>query len=83
MISQMAVDDLRLRVWSILAAASTGDVQGALERFRLRRAIELGRSVAHDLETGTMGVQHGELPELHVVVHRLSRVMGALGSPPT
>jgi len=72
---KVAVDDLRLRVWSILAAATTGDPQGALERFRLRRAIELTRSVAHDLETGAMSAVHGELPELRIAVHRLSGAM--------
>lgn len=66
-----AVDDLRLRVWSILAAATTGDVQGALERFRLRRAIELSRTVAHDLESRAMSIEHGEIPELTAAAQRL------------
>lgn len=72
-----AVDDLRLRVWSILAAASTGDYQAALERFRLRRAIELTRAVAHDLESGAMSRGHRELSDLESVVRRLSGVIKA------
>ncbi len=70
-----AVDDLRLRVWSILAAASSGDHQAALERFRLRRAIELTRTLAHDLESGTLSRGHRELPELEIVLRRLSEIL--------
>ena len=67
-----AIDDLRLRVWSILAAASSGDHQAALQRFRLRRAIELTRALSHDLESGAMSREHRELSDLETVVRRLS-----------
>ena len=77
---KVAVDDLRLRVWSILAAATTGDPQAALERFRLRRAIELSRTVAHDLESGAMSTGHEELPALRIAVDRLDVAMVAAGA---
>jgi hypothetical protein len=57
-------DDFRLRVWGLLSAASADDVQSFQERFRVRRATELGRSLDADLRGRLMSARHEELPEL-------------------
>jgi hypothetical protein len=59
-----AVDDIRLRVWNIMAASKSHDYPGALERFRIRRALEISRSVAEDLRSGDIQPDHPELAEL-------------------
>jgi hypothetical protein len=59
-----AVDDIRLRVWNIMAASRSHDYPEALERFRIRRAIDISRSVAEDLRSGEVQADHPELTEL-------------------
>lgn len=68
-----AVDDIRLRVWNIMAASKSQDYPGALERFRIRRASEISRSVAEDLRSGNIQPDHPELTELR----RLAAVLMA------
>lgn len=67
-----AVDDLRLRVWSILSAASQGDPRGSLERFRIRRATEICGTILSDLDAEKMSAWHDELPQLEAVVTALA-----------
>ena len=62
-----AVDDIRLRVWGLLAATSADENQGFQERFRIRRAKELCRAVATDLRAGTLSGRHPELVELQAI----------------
>jgi soluble cytochrome b562 len=59
-----AVDDIRLRVWNIMAASKSHDYPVALERFRIRRAIDVSRSVAQELRSGDIQPDHPELNDL-------------------
>ena len=62
-----AVDDVRLRVWAALAAASSDDGAGILLRFPLRRAIEICGGVRRDLEENRLGTHQRELTQLREV----------------
>jgi hypothetical protein len=59
-----SIDDFRLRVWGLLSATSAGDSQAFQERFRIRRAKELCRSLDVDLRGRIMSARHEELTEL-------------------
>jgi hypothetical protein len=59
-----ALDDVRLRLWGLLSAAGGDDYKGFQERFRIRRATEMSRSLGGDLRTGTLNGQHRELARL-------------------
>jgi hypothetical protein len=41
------VDEIRMRVWSLLTAAGSAEPRATAERFRLRRAAELCRTLTH------------------------------------
>ncbi len=56
-----AVDDLRLRLWSVLGTGSANDYRAFQERFRLRRAKEICRGLEDDLEAGALNPRHEEL----------------------
>lgn len=71
-----AVDEIRLRVWSLLTAAGAEDSRSTAERFRLKRAAELCRSLAHELAAGRLGPDHPEWPELQQTAVRLTAVIG-------
>ena len=64
------VDSVRLRIWSIMAAEMANEGPAGLERFRLRRAVEMTSKVCDDLEQGTMAVSHPELEQLQAVSRR-------------
>jgi hypothetical protein len=68
-----SVDDFRLRVWGVLAAASADDYRSFQERFRIRRAKEICRGVGSDLRAGKMSGVHSELPELAEAAGLLTR----------
>ena len=59
-----SVDDLRLRLWSVLGAGSANDYRAFQERFRLRRAKEICRGLEDDLQAGALSPRHDELPPL-------------------
>jgi len=59
-----SVDDLRLRLWSVLGSGSPNDYRAFQERFRLRRAKEICRGLDDDLEAGALNPRHEELPHL-------------------
>lgn len=71
-----AVDEARMRIWAVLTASSDEDPAGFLERFRLRRAIEICRAVERDLADGTMQSWPKELSELRGVVTELGKTLG-------
>jgi hypothetical protein len=71
-----AVDDARMRIWAVLTAANTEDPQAFMQRFRLRRAIEICRSVVRDVSDGTLREESDELLELK----RVSRQLAGLAS---
>ena len=66
------VDDIRLRVWALLTAVGADEPRATAERFRLRRAAELCRSLAHELATGHLGSDHPEWPEVQQTAAQLS-----------
>jgi len=66
------VDEIRLRVWALLTAAGSDTPRATAERFRLRRAAELGRALAHDLAAGHLDATHAEWPEVQQTAAQLS-----------
>ena len=64
------VDSVRLRIWSIMAAEMANEGPAGLERFRLRRAVEMTSKVCDDLEQGTMTAAHPELEQLQAASRR-------------
>jgi hypothetical protein len=59
-----AVDDLRLRLWSVLGTGSANDYRAFQDRFRLRRAKEICRGLEDDLQAGALNPRHEELGPL-------------------
>src|SRR4051812_8521063 len=59
-----SVDELRLRLWSVLGAGSATDYRAFQERFRLRRAKEICRGLEDDLEAGALSPGREELRPL-------------------
>jgi hypothetical protein len=73
-----AVDDVRLRLWGVLTAGNPEDYRIFRERFRLRRATEICRGLATDLDGGQFMATRPELAELATAAERLaSRIRGA------
>ena len=70
-----AVDEARTRIWAVLTAANDSDPAAFLERFRLRRAIEITRAVQRDLDDGSMRAWPAELEELAGVTKQLSATL--------
>ena len=70
-----AVDEARMRIWAVLTASNDSDPAGFLERFRLRRAIEISRAVQRDLDDGSMRAWPAELEELGGVTRKLSATL--------
>ena len=78
-----SLDDLRLRLWGLMQASHAEDPQAFLERFRLRRAIELSGRIAADLRVGTLDPRHKELSDLWITAVDLTRAIeSARGEPP-
>jgi hypothetical protein len=74
---KMGVDDLRLRIWAIMAAATAGD-PGALERFRVRRAIDVCGNISDEIASGSIDPSHPEVAELRSVAqHLLAAIAGS------
>jgi hypothetical protein len=73
-----AVDDLRLRLWGLLAAGTADDARAFQQRFRVRRAREVFQGLTEDLEAGTLRVEPGELQKLHSAARRLTEEIGDL-----
>jgi hypothetical protein len=73
-----AIDEARMRIWAVLTASSDEDPSGFLERFRLRRAIEICRAVERDLADGSMKGWPKELSELRGIVDQLGKTITRL-----
>lgn len=64
------VDEIRLRVWGLLAAAGAEEPRAAAERFRLRRAAEVCRGLTQELAAGRLGADYPEWAEVqHTAAH--------------
>jgi hypothetical protein len=73
------VDAVRLRIWSIMASEMANEGPGGLDRFRIRRAIEITNKICDDLERGTMA-DHPELENLRALSQRLIALVTAANS---
>ena len=59
-----SVDDLRLRLWSVLGTGTANDYRAFQEQFRLRRAKEICLGLEDDLQTGALSPRHEDLRPL-------------------
>ena len=73
-----SVDDLRLRLWSVLGTGSANDYRAFQERFRLRRAKEICRGLEDDLQAGALSPRHEELGPLGQAAGSLASRIEAL-----
>ena len=71
-----SVDEIRLRIWAIMSAAAEGNDGLALERFRLRRAIEICDGLNREFEAGSMSASHRECTLLLAVMTKLTARLG-------
>lgn len=67
-----ALDDLRLRTWSLLTAANSDDPHAFQERFRTHRGTEMCRALSTDLQTGKLSGRQPDLPTLGAAARDLS-----------
>src|SRR5258707_6399887 len=58
-----ALDDLRLRIWTVLMAQNSENSQEYLDRFRFRRAAENLQLLAFDVDAGRLKVTQKEANE--------------------
>ena len=78
-----ALDDLRLRTWSLLMATNADDPHGFQEQFRTHRGTEMCRALTTDLRTGKLSGRHPDLPDLGVAARELAAaVKEAARKPP-
>ena len=65
------VDELRLRMWASMSAASSGD-PGAIARFRLRRATQMLRLMGEELHDGALPA---DAPETEALMSQAERLV--------
>jgi hypothetical protein len=75
-----SVDDLRLRLWSVLGTGRVNDYRAFQERFRLRRAKEICLGLEDDLQTGGLSPRHEDLRPLADAGRSLAGRIGSLAS---
>jgi hypothetical protein len=68
-----AVDDVRHRIWSELMASNSEDYRGFRDRYRLRRAAEVLRGLAADVDAGTLRLGHREATDLASAVQEVQQ----------
>lgn len=71
-----AIDEARMRIWAVLTSAGDSDPVAYLERFRMRRAIEICRGIQRDLDDGSIQIHEPEAGELAKVIDGLRRRLG-------
>jgi hypothetical protein len=67
-----ALDDLRLRTWSLLTAANADDPRAFQEQFRTQRGTEMCRALTGDLQTGRLSSRPPDLPALGASAQELA-----------
>ena len=77
---KQAVDNFRTSVWAILSASRSNNYQVFIERFRLRRALDIGKAVLADLDHVSAQGLHPEHPELQILASRLVERIGMVRS---
>ena len=68
-----ALDELRLRVWTVLMAQNSANSQEYLDRFRLRRAAENLQLLAFDVDAGRLKVTQKEAVELLGAIEEIEK----------
>jgi hypothetical protein len=77
-----ALDDLRLRAWGLLTAASSDDPQGFQQRFRTRRGTEMCRALSSDVRTGKLSGRQSDLPALSAAARDLAAAVKEMTRKP-
>jgi hypothetical protein len=78
-----ALDDLRLRTWSLLTATHEDDPHAFQEQFRTYRGAEMCRALSTDLQTGKLSGRQPDLPALGAAARDLAAaVKEATGKAP-
>jgi sulfite reductase alpha subunit-like flavoprotein len=72
------VDTLRTSVWAVLSASKSTNYHALVERFRLRRAIDLIRNMLADMESGKTNALQPEHVELQILSQQLIERIGRL-----
>jgi hypothetical protein len=66
-----ALDTVRTTVLAVLAAADSSDYQQYIRRFRLRRAVQVCRSVLSGFDDGTITRQTPGVTHLHATLREM------------
>jgi len=74
-----ALDDLRLRIWTVLMAQNSENSQEYLDRFRLRRAAENLQLLAFDVDAGRLKVTEKEASELIAAIEEIEMRLRKVG----
>ena len=74
-----ALDDLRLRIWTVLMAQQSKDSEEYLGRFRMRRAAEQLHLLAFDVDAGRVRVTEKEAVELIAAIEEIERRLRRVG----
>jgi hypothetical protein len=74
-----ALDDLRLRIWTVLMAQNSANSQEYLDRFRLRRAAENLQLLAFDVDAGRLQVTQKEADELVRAIEEVEKRLRRVG----
>ena len=74
-----ALDDLRLRIWTVLMAQNSENSQEYLDRFRLRRAAENLQLLAFDVDAGRLKVTQKESGELLTAIEEIETRLRRVG----
>ena len=73
-----AVDNLRTSVWAVLSASRTANYPGFITRFRLRRSIDILKTILADLDSDSGRILHPEHSELQILMQQLNERVGRL-----
>src|SRR5712692_5453517 len=74
-----AVDEVRLRIWTVLMAQNSKNSQEYLDRFRLRRAGENLHLLAFDVDAGRLNVTQKEADELVKAIEEVEKRLRRVG----
>jgi hypothetical protein len=75
-----AVDNMRTNVWAVLSASRSKEYPEFIARFRLRRAIDILKQIAQDIDSGARRGALPEFAELQIQMQRVQESMARMGS---
>jgi len=70
-----AVDNMRTNVWAVLSASRSKEYPEFIARFRLRRAIDILKQVAGEIEADPGRGTRSEFAELQIQMQRVQESM--------